>query len=144
MKSIIYHHQDIFDSTHNVILHGCNSQFKMNSGIAKIIRKKFPEAYNVYMESHGTLGTISVCEKTTPRIINGITQEYYGQQPKCYVNYRAMQTVFELSDQYCEQHGYHHIAMPRIGAGLGGGDWNIISKLIETSFQHAQPHVYVI
>ena len=35
-----------------------------------------------------------------------------------------------------------HIAMPLIGAGLGGGDWNVISEIIEEESLKFQPVVY--
>jgi len=35
------------------------------------------------------------------------------------------------------------VALPMIGAGLGGGDWNVISDIIETESKKAlQPIVY--
>jgi len=32
--------------------------------------------------------------------------------------------------------------MPKIGAGLAGGDWNVIAAIIEEEFTAVQPIVY--
>ncbi len=34
--------------------------------------------------------------------------------------------------------------MPRIGNGLGGGDWHVIEAILETSFAYAVPAVYTL
>jgi O-acetyl-ADP-ribose deacetylase (regulator of RNase III) len=36
------------------------------------------------------------------------------------------------------------IAMPRIGAGLGGGNWNVIEAIIESELTHVKPYVYTL
>jgi O-acetyl-ADP-ribose deacetylase (regulator of RNase III) len=40
------------------------------------------------------------------------------------------------------RNGFDRIAMPLIGASLGGGDWNIISEIIEKACSHVKPIVY--
>ena len=36
------------------------------------------------------------------------------------------------------------VAIPKIGAGLGGGDWKKIEKIIEEEFKDVVPNVYVL
>jgi O-acetyl-ADP-ribose deacetylase (regulator of RNase III) len=36
------------------------------------------------------------------------------------------------------------VAMPKIGAGLAGGDWNVIEKIIEEECKGVQPVVYYL
>jgi O-acetyl-ADP-ribose deacetylase (regulator of RNase III) len=37
-----------------------------------------------------------------------------------------------------------HVAMPQIGAGLGGGDWTVIAAIIESELTDVQPVVYIL
>jgi hypothetical protein len=34
------------------------------------------------------------------------------------------------------------VAMPMIGSGLAGGDWNIIKAIIEAELKTVKPYVY--
>jgi O-acetyl-ADP-ribose deacetylase (regulator of RNase III) len=36
------------------------------------------------------------------------------------------------------------VALPKIGSGLAGGDWKVISAIIENESKNYQPIVYVI
>lgn len=38
--------------------------------------------------------------------------------------------------------GFKTIAMPKIGSGLGGGDWNTIAQIINTEIQDLKVKVY--
>lgn len=36
-----------------------------------------------------------------------------------------------MSNRLSLKFGFNQIAMPKIGCGLGGGDWSVVSKIIE-------------
>lgn len=127
---IEYRKGNLLDVTEGVIVHGCNSQRVMGSGIALAIKQKYPEAYQVYMEGSMYLGSISrewVMDDLL--IINGITQEFYGRNGKRYVNYAAICEVFKQAIPVAWCHDYT-LNFPKIGAGRGGGDWKVIEQLI--------------
>lgn len=120
------------DKQFDVIIHGCNCFNAMGAGIAPQIAKAFPSAYKI---DQGTvkgdkdkLGTISLA--FDPRyelyIINAYTQfQFGGQHPLDYIAlgkcFKQIKTLFHNK----------RIGYPEIGAGLGGGDWNKISKIID-------------
>lgn len=153
---IIYKTGDLLDCTEPWILHGCNCQGVMGSGVAKAIRDKYPSAYDVYKvweDQNGLeLGGVIFAEQDDGKtIFNGLTQNFYGRDGKCYVDYNAVREVIEAIDDYAAKHyaakdvGYMPIvAMPKIGAGLGGGDWKFISTIIEECSHNFQPVVYTI
>lgn len=78
-------------------------------------------------------------------IFNLITQDNYGRTGQRFVSYWAIASSFKLmNDQLMkliksadETDPVHwkkpHVAIPLIGAGLGGGDWNIIKEIINDS-----------
>jgi len=122
------------DGKFDVIVHGCNCYCTMGAGIAKVIKIEFPEAYEADCKtekgSKDKIGTYShaTIEKTGNEItvINAYTQhDYKGQGIKA--DYDAIRSVFKKlkSNYYGKRIGY-----PKIGAGLAGGDWEQISKII--------------
>lgn len=143
---IIYKEGDLLEAEENIIIHGCNAQGVMGSGVALVIKNKYPEAYKTYRSYAGVgyrLGTISFAQIGDGKIIgNAITQEYYGRdKSKVYVDYDAVRAVFNYLNTLFPQ---DKIALPKIGAGLANGDWNVIEKIIEEECKDVQPVVYVL
>ena len=142
----------------DVIVHGANCFCKMGKGIALNIRHTFPEAYKVDKETkYGDvtkLGTFTFVRVQKSRgnivIINAYTQygfhpKHYGCSPqygvgKQYVDYKAVRDVFKRIKETF--HGYR-IGYCKIGAGLGGGDWGIISKIIDEELE-GEDHTLVV
>lgn len=143
MKAIKF--GDILSVNSGIIVHGCNAQGVMGSGIAKAIRDKYPEVYEEYRllfqnasnNKKALLGTAQIVQIRSNEnllIANGITQEYYGRDGLKYVSYKAIQEVFaKVAILAVSQRLDVHY--PLIGAGLGGGDWAIISEIIDNVFQ---------
>lgn len=123
------------DGQFDVIIHGCNCQNSMGAGIAKAIKKEFPEAFAVDQETTkgdrqklGTITTAEVERNGQPLVIvNAYTQFHYrGRGVK--VDYDAMSSAFR---QVHEEYSGMRIGYPLIGAGLAGGDWDVISEIID-------------
>mgnify|MGYP000938564803 CR=1 FL=1 len=132
---IIYKTGDITQVKEGIIMHGCNAQGVMGSGVALAIKNKFPmayENYKLYASSHSIdLGDIVWAEITANKlwIANAISQRNYGRSNIRYVNYSAIVKCFDACIDNALIVGCG-INFPKIGAGLGGGDWNIIEQLI--------------
>lgn len=128
------------------IMHGCNSHGVMGSGVAKVIREKYPQAYNDYIFKYNNygleLGDVIVSVQDDGKVIhNAITQRDYGRDiSRVYVSYWAIAEVF----RNINSRGIKEIAMPKIGAGLANGDWNVISAIIENTLIDTKPYVYVL
>ncbi len=139
---------DLLESPYRLILHGCNAQGVMGSGIAKQIRKKYPQAFEEYYAAYEKdmlwLGDVIFADCEDKIIANGITQQYYGRGGKCFVSYEAINNVMEDTYDYALKHGLEYVAMPLIGAGLGGGSWKKISSIIEDKFTIVIPIVYTL
>ncbi len=132
---------NLLDIHEGVILHGVNAQGVMGSGIAKDLRAKYPGIYNSYRDwwayTPDILGGIDPCKVSENLIvINGCTQKFYGRDPKAqYVSYTALASVFDSTCQWMMRQKLNKLYFPRIGAGLGKGDWNVIKAIILTIAQ---------
>lgn len=139
---------DLLATPYHLIVHGCNAKGRMGSGVAKLIKQKFPQAYqsyyNQFVKSGLELGQVIFVEDQGKIIANGITQENYGRDGQLYIDYQAINNVIKTVDDYACEQNISHIAMPLLGAGLGGGDWNIISNIIEQQCQNTIPVVYTL
>lgn len=114
----------------DVIIHGCNCLCTMKKGIAKTIAETFPEALqadlNTEKGDRDKLGTYSIATVGELTIINAYTQ-FSWRGKGCKADYAAIKQVFEhVAGNFSDK----HIAYPKIGAGLAGGDWELIYPLI--------------
>jgi O-acetyl-ADP-ribose deacetylase (regulator of RNase III) len=125
-----------------LIAHGANCMNVMGAGIAKQIAERFPVALEVDnkfpLPPLYRLGDYSVAQVTftdavgdpmgTGTILNFYTQLTPGKA----FEYAALKSCLKkLSNEAIANGQYIELAVPRIGAGIGGGDWEIIEKLLE-------------
>lgn len=133
------------DITHakGYILHGVNCQGVMGAGIAKVIAQKWPIVYDDYKSYCGfslkdcnlLLGKYlktQIDEETA--VINLFTQIRYGTvSGEKYVHYDALdKSLRDFSNkERLSMSGNIKVNFPKIGAGLGGGNWNVLKEIID-------------
>ena len=132
---------DIFTTDCDIIVHQVNCYGVMGAGLAKQVKEKYPDVYDIYK---------SLCNNVVPEVLLGTTlmvqindaledsnkkyianffsQESYGYG-KQFTSYEAFKKCLEyLKDRYSD----YSIAFPYlIGCKRGGGDWNKIYGVIE-------------
>lgn len=146
---IEYRNGDLFQTDVKTIVHGCNAQGVMGSGIAKIIREKYPSAYERYrnqylIENKLVMGSLMVVPCDDKIIVNAITQEFFGRDDIRYVSYDAIDDVMKKINNFYDLYGINEVAMPQIGAGLGNGSWQVIEAIIENRLDEVKPIVYIL
>lgn len=126
--------QKALDGEFDMIVHGCNCFCTMGAGIAKSIKASFPEAYKADRATpkgeRKKLGTCSyaIIKKSNSELIvvNAYTQfDWRGRGVK--VNYEAIRKCMKWIKK---EHSGKRIGFPKIGAGLAGGNWTLISSII--------------
>lgn len=143
MTNLEFVNGDILNTNCNIIIQSVNHKKVMGSGLAKQIRKKYPEILDGY---------ISMCETHAFKSLmrQGLVHWYYGEKEDGKVQYIAsifgqesygtdrrhtnyfsllngMRTVFDYAETQM-----HSVAIPHgIGCGLGGGDWEIVLTLMK-------------
>lgn len=141
---ITYRKGNLLDAPETYIAHGCNSYGVMGSGVALAIKTKWPKAYeeyhNYYKECGLDLGEIISVPCENKVILNCITQKHYGRTGDKFVSYDAIDTCMK----HIQNLGLDNIAMPKIGAGLGGGDWKVIEAIIQSRLINRNVVIYEI
>ena len=134
---------NLLDSNCDYICQQVNCQGRMGSGIAKQIRERWPEVYEKYLSEHefwtekmgrssSPLGNVDIVRinNSNQSVINIYAQHNYGYDGKRYTSYDAFAKALELIKSYIP--GGASIGFPHgIGCGLGGGNWLVISALID-------------
>lgn len=126
----------------DVIVHGCNCGGVMGAGIAPQIAKAFGGDKDLVRQADwdfplelghkARLGHYSYLQTENVLVINAYTQHGTGGRRigKPDVSYDAILSVFTQLNVDLESQPDLRIGIPMIGAGLAGGDWTIIKKLI--------------
>jgi len=128
--NIIY--GNILDIKEGYICHQVNCQKVAGAGLALQIRNKWPDWYAHYLSVTQELGKADIYKiDTNLYVVSLYAQNYYGRD-RNYTDYDALKkSLNEISH-------LNNLYIPYgIGAGLAGGDWDIISCIIEKTIPHA-------
>lgn len=143
---------DISTISSGCILHGCNAQGVMNSGVAGLLRRKHPKIFEDYREVYEQRG-LQLGEVIESRlndgglwILNGITQEHYGRDPDIqYASIGAIAEVVKRASEFAREMGYTCLSMPQIGCGLGNAKWQEVKEVIDRNcVDSVRPIIYVL
>jgi len=133
---MIHHLQgNVLQSSAAIIAHGCNCRGSFGAGVALQIALQWPmvkEAYrSKFLSTEGwRLGDVQFVYTGSVIIANCATQENYGRKGT-HADYDAIRTcMIKLKDFAAGR----SIALPKIGAGLAGGDWNRIEAILQDVF----------
>ena len=125
--------------------HGCNCAGAMGKGIAVQFKMRFPKMYEEYRnlcrEGRFSAGEVFAYHDGESIIFNLGTQRSWKEKAKL----EYIETSLRKMMKIAQEEGVKAIAMPAVGAGLGGCDWNSIMQIIN-NIAHEVPSVdlYVI
>lgn len=140
---------DLLSVTEGVIAHGVNCRGAFGSGVAGAIAKKFPWVRDSYLHKYNTegwvLGDVQLVKsdgtnqpkKSTmqgilniPGVVfaNCATQDDFGTD-KVNLDYSALEKCIDKVLHFCAK-AKLPLAIPRIGCGLAGGDWETVQEII--------------
>lgn len=136
---------DIVTGNYDVFCHQVNCKGVMGAGIAKQIRSRYPEVYREYMSGRKVLGEIGIVRTHDDRIcVNMFAQDGYGRDRR-YTDYEAFEKcLLRLQRFLSESHRDWKLAFPyKIGCGLAGGDWRVVSKMLQDFSATVPQDVYI-
>lgn len=139
-KMIIYKKGDIFKEEVEAIVNAVNCVGVMGRGIALQFKKRFPDNFKDYEEA---------CRRK--EVVPGkmfVHENNYSSGPKYIVNFPSKRHWRESSyiedielglynlSEVIDDFNIKSIALPPIGCGLGGLDWNKVRDHIEMKLSH--------
>ncbi len=134
---------NLFEAKAEALVNAVNCVGVMGKGIALQFRQKFPAAYfNDYklacQKGELAIGKVHIFELKTqhnPRfIVNFPTKNHWRDQSRIADIESGLQSLAEAVEQY----EIKSMAMPALGCGLGGLDWNEVEPLIKKAFINLQ------
>lgn len=155
---IRYVEGDVLSTDARVIVHGCNARGAFGAGVAGAILRRYPESADAYQAAHKRgplkLGAVIPSQTRDGKIIlHAITQDRYGRPAPGvrFVDYDAVETSMKRVAQMARDgvpdymgSTFTRIAMPAIGAGLGGGDWHEVCRRVEAALPGIDVDVYYL
>jgi len=140
---------NVFDTDCDIIAHGCNCRGGYGKGVARAMSKIHPAAKNAYLTKHRAegwkLGDVQFVESHGKIIANCATQKNFWSKGKkdVLVSYWAVRSCMDKLFNYAYKNNLT-VAMPKIGSGLAGGDWEQIVKSIDRAANGQTVKVYVL
>jgi O-acetyl-ADP-ribose deacetylase (regulator of RNase III) len=138
-------HGDLVTAQVDAIVNTVNTVGVMGKGLALQIKNAFPDVFSDYARAckQGTVevGRMHVVKRTEPPsfVINFPTKKHWRNPSKLeYIQSGLADLVRQV-----RKLGIESIAIPPLGCGLGGLDWNEVKPLIVEAFG-ALPEVRVI
>lgn len=133
---------DITEASTQIIAHQVNCNGVMGAGVARAVRRAFPEIYAPYKSlckklGARMLGNIQAITVSTGQVVVSLFgQEGYGTAVQR-TDYRALQLALMRLRELAVNSGLTSIALPyRVGCGLGGGDWEVVGGMIRSIFHN--------
>jgi O-acetyl-ADP-ribose deacetylase (regulator of RNase III) len=122
------------------LVHQANCFCTMGSGIARLIREKFPSVYDADCSTKPgdkeKLGEVSFAPIGDNKVIFNLYGQYRYGHDKRYTDYEAVYSGLEKIKESCESAGIELILIPyKMSSNLAGGDWRIVEKMIEVVFE---------
>lgn len=127
---------DLLNATEDAIGHGCNCRKTMGSGVAKAIRDKWPMVYEADKEyndfdGRNRIGSFSTVRVDGKQVYNIYTQVDYLPRNVDHFQYEGFRIGLAKVLKDMKNHNLKTLALPKIGAGLAGGDWTKIEQIIK-------------
>jgi O-acetyl-ADP-ribose deacetylase (regulator of RNase III) len=147
--SMIITSGDLLKAEADAIVNTVNCVGVMGKGIALQFKKKWPENFRAYEKACKAgkvrLGTMFVHDlgglASKPHfIINFPTKDHWRGKSELSFIEEGLKDLVRVVREY----GIRSIAIPPLGCGNGGLDWNVVRPLIEQAFRPLQSEVEVL
>lgn len=129
--SITFVEGDLFTYPNiDALAHGCNCAGAMGKGIALEFKKRFPRMYETYrnrcLSGQFNLGDVFVWTEDSIVIFDLGTQRSWRSKATIPAITESVQKMLLIGQKM----GIRRIGIPRIGAGLGGLEWDDVKQIL--------------
>ena len=129
---------DLFDSKDS-IAHCVSADFKMSSGIARSIKRKYPTVYPGRVRYYDVPLWTQWLPETKRYIYHLLTKDRFYHKP----TYAALRAPLERMREHAEAHGVMAISIPQIGCGLDQLEWPLVRTIIQEIFEPSDVRITV-
>lgn len=139
---------NIFDSEAEALVNTVNTVGVMGKGIALQFKNQFPSNYKQYKEASEkkqlAIGQLLVTEEESllsgKKIIINFPTKNHWRYPS---EYSYIESGLEALKKVIRDRNIPSIAIPPLGAGNGGLDWNRVKEMIVGAMQQVECKVYI-
>lgn len=124
------------------LVHCISADAAMGAGIAVQFARKFSRMTSILRQSSLSVGTAMVFFPNQDQdytVINLITKERSWHKP----TYQSFTESIKSMKHTVERYRIAKLAMPKIGCGLDGLNWNICRKIIQDEFKDVNVEILV-
>lgn len=139
---------NLLEAKENIIGHQVNCIGVMGAGLVKQIKNKYPGAYSSYkrhckrMPPELLLGDNLIVEVDKDKYVSNLFgQIKYGRDQQ-HTDYAGLKIALIKLEGYARKNNLSVVLPYGIGAGLAGGDWSVIYKIIEDVFDEYDVTLY--
>ena len=146
---IIHKNIDIFQLTPcGAIIHQCNCQNTMGSGVAAIVRQKYPEAAAkdaaTKCGDRSKMGSFTYAQGKDGKWIFNLYAQYSYGMDKRHTDYEAFFVGMEAIKNHMVALGFRTAAVPyKIGSDRGGASWPVIAAMLREIFDQSSIDLYI-
>lgn len=121
------------------LVHCISADFALGAGIAVQFNQHY-DMRNILNTKYAYLkGLYPTCILTN-NVFNLVTKEHYWNKP----TYGSLKDTLNKMKQACLSFGIKRLAMPTIGCGLDGLDWDKVSNIIQEVFEDTDIEILVV
>ena len=130
---------NIFDADVEALVNPVNCQGVMGKGLALEFKKRFPDNYRIYKElcynednwqimEPGDVLVTAVNNNTGPKyIFNFATKDHWSKPSKIEYIEKGLKILVKKIRKF----DIKYIAIPKLGCGLGGLEWEEVKKIMK-------------
>lgn len=135
---------NIFESPAEALVNTVNTVGVMGKGIALGFKQRYPLNYIMYRnacirKALNTGNVLTVKENDGKIIVNFPTKQHWKDPSK----YEYVETGLKALKKAIIEYKISSIALPALGCGLGGLNWETVKQLIETELGSIEATVFV-
>lgn len=131
--------ENILNASEQIIVHQVNELGVMGAGLAKQIKEKYPKMFEAYKKyaSPDKIGQCLLIRVEEDKYIANFFSQRGISRTHQTTDHKAFEKCLIQLSEYIKQNNMT-VAFPyKIGCGLAGGNWDIVSKLIEKYIPNA-------
>ena len=135
---------DMFATPAQVRVNTVNCKGVMGAGVALAFKKRYPEMFKDYQKAceAGAVrpGTLHVWRNLTGEWVINFPTKRHWRNPSRYEDILA---GLDALRSYLKEQGPISVALPALGCGHGGLDWNRVSAMIKEKLEDLDAHIFV-